>query len=185
MLTPNDPGAHARRWHHALLYSTEQALLEGAATCASNAFRPGHAVVLMLTKEHMAAFRAHAARTGLDLPAAEAAGQLVPLDTMDFFDRISMDGRPSGTRFRVVMPGLLHMLNMEFPDVHVFADIAGTLVAQGNPEGALRLEQLCNELGEEMAFELVCAYPAAHANGPDGEAFMRGLNEQHGAVRSA
>ena len=185
MMTPNDHGPSARRWHHALLYSTEQALLESLHAFVSAALQPDHAAVVMLTPEHMAAFRAHATANGLDLAAAEASGQLVPTDTANFFERISMDGRPSRTRFRVVMPGLLRMLALEFPQVHVFADIAGTLWAQGNTEGALRLEQLCNELGEEMAFELVCAYPASLFSGPEGEEHLRSIAAEHGVVRQA
>src|SRR6185312_10486958 len=45
--------------------------------------------------------------------------------------------------------------------IHAFGEMVALLWADGNRDGAIRLEELWNELGERRRFALFCAYPIA------------------------
>ena len=43
--------------------------------------------------------------------------------------------------------------------VFAFGEMVALLYAAGNPAGAIRVEQLWNELAQRQSFSLYCAYP--------------------------
>lgn len=178
-------GSAERRRHQVFFYSSDDALAQGILDHMAPAFQPGHAAVAVMTADHLSTFRAHAQRKGFDLSMAEGSGQFVPLDAEEMLDRISVDGKPSRTRFRIVIPGLLRMIEQEHPHVHVYGEMGWLLGQQGNFEGALRLEQLWNEVGADQSFEFMCAYPESAFAGPKKQELHRALRDLHTHVRSA
>ena len=58
------------------------------------------------------------------------------------------------------------------------------LLAQGNSEGAIRLEQLSNDLANMHELDILCAYPSSSFHGSkDGRAF-KSICAEHTAVYS-
>jgi hypothetical protein len=56
-------------------------------------------------------------------------------------------------------------------------------LAQGNLQGAIRLEQLCNDLADTHQFDILCGYPSSSFLG-EGDRSFEDIRAQHSAVHS-
>ena len=89
-----------------------------------------------------------------------------------------VDGAPEPTRFKKVIGGIIASVTDGRARVRAFGEMVALLWAEGNYSGAIRLEELWNELQNAHSFSLFCAYPM---NGFAGEQFVG----SHGDVCTA
>ncbi len=66
--------------------------------------------------------------------------------------------------------------------VHAFGEMVALLWASGNREGAIRVEELWNELGRVHRFALFCAYPIVGFDQESDAASLLGVCSCHGRV---
>jgi hypothetical protein len=148
-----------KRWHYVHFHESDGELVDNICRFLQPALRPKHAGVVVATQEHLAALRERAPAFGLDLPAAEATGQFVPVDAAELLSRIMLDGMPDHTRFHVIVQGLLKDVASKHPYMHIYGEMVALLWQQGNEQGTLLLEELWNNLGRMRPFSLLCGYP--------------------------
>ena len=95
---------------------------------------------------------------------------------------------PDASRFRRAMDGVLGS-HARFGDgarerrpVLAFGEMTDLLSRQGNIEGAIRLEELWNELAETYTFSLLCAYSLGAFSEDTHDAALRAICNQHAHV---
>lgn len=174
-----------KRWHYVHFHESETELVDNICRFLQAALRPKHAGIVVATKEHLAAVRERAPVFGLDLQAAEASGQFVPLDADELLSRIMLNGLPDNTRFHVIVQGLLQKTAETHPYLHVYGEMVALLWDQGNGKATHLLEELWNNLGRMRPFSLLCGYPkSAFGSEEHANSFARICNA-HSHVHAA
>jgi len=162
---PESPTGHEAglRAHSVQFYEDDAFLLDGLGRFIGAALGAGEAAIVIATPAHRQALRQQLGDLDLDVARLEEHGRYVALDAAETVSQFMVDDWPDRSRFFDVVGGALDRLRAAsrsaHPQIAAFGEMVAILWAEGNPEAALRLEQLWNELAETHAFDLHCAYP--------------------------
>jgi hypothetical protein len=118
-------------------------------------------------------------------PVAEtiASGRLVVLDAATTMATFFMNGDLDPHRFQVAIGELVARLAAESSaGLSIYGEMVDLLVAQGNFEGAERLEALWNELSQTCSFRLLCGYTASHFGSESTMDHLRQICGLHGGA---
>ncbi len=166
-----------KRWHYVHFHDTDEELVNTLCRFLVPALRPGHAGIVVATKEHLVALRERAGTFGLDLQAATATGQFIALDARELLSRIMANGLPDNTRFHILVQGLLKEVAEKHLHLHIYGEMVALLWKEGNEKGTHLLEELWNNLGRVRPFSLLCGYPkGAFRSEEHAESFSRICN---------
>lgn len=164
--------------HFVQFYETDGFLLNSLSGFIGSAIKSNDAAIVIATEAHRAGLDELLLANGVDLTAARTAGQYLSLDACDTLSQFMVDGSPEPTRFKKVLGGIIASVTDGRARVRAFGEMVALLWAEGNYSGAIRLEELWNELQNAHSFSLFCAYPM---NGFAGEQFVA----SHGDVCTA
>jgi hypothetical protein len=139
-------------------YDRSSDLVHGVGRYIADAFLSNATVLIVATPAHRAAFDAWLAHQDVDVETAQAEGRYITLDAQTLMERFMVDGHPDPVKFRAA---LVPYLEAAPSAGFAFGEMVALLWEQGNVLGALELEDLWNELGQERPFTLYCAYRAA------------------------
>jgi hypothetical protein len=144
--------------HFVQFYQDDAYLVEsvGAYIAASLGVREG--AIVIATPEHREALAQSLRNRGIEVAGAIARRQFLCLDARETLDLFMVDGMPDADLFRGSVGKLVDESLASWKHMRAFGEMVALLWAEGNREGALRLEQLWNRLGESRAFTLFCAY---------------------------
>ena len=144
----------ARHHHHAVqFYEGEAFLVERVAEFLTDGTREGEPCVVIATPEHNASFVARLQAQGANADAVTF------LDARALLDEFLDHGMPHPERFVRVMDGVFGKLTGTSQRIRAYGEMVDLLWRDGQPEAAVRLEELWNELSGRHAFSLLCAYP--------------------------
>ena len=123
----------------------------------------GDAAVVLATKRHRDAVSIRLRRRGLDTSVAREQGRYVVADAAQVLDKIAPKGRVTREAFNRVVGRLLDRAARAAGGtgyrVAVFGELVALAWAAEQQEGAMRIEELWNELASARKFSLCCAYP--------------------------
>jgi signal transduction histidine kinase len=145
--------------HAVQFYESEAFLRETVAGFIGNGLVAGEPVIVIATEEHRNAFAGALAERGLDTAEAEASGDLVMIDARETLRSFMAGSTPDAERFRTIVGGLIGRTARGRQQCRAYGEMVDLLWRDGNPAGAIRLEELWNELAEHYTFNLLCAYP--------------------------
>jgi hypothetical protein len=147
------------RDHLVQVYREERVLVEAVSLFAGAALGRSEAVIVVATREHCEALAGSLAADGFDVPLLKSWGQLHLLVADEVLSLFMVDGAPDEVRFRAVIGGLIDSAraSRRFREVRVYGEMVNLLWSQNLP-AATRLEELWNEVIEEHAISLFCAY---------------------------
>jgi signal transduction histidine kinase/ActR/RegA family two-component response regulator len=145
--------------HFVQFYETDGFLLDSLSGFVGIGLAEGDACIVVATEAHRQGLEERLEACGLDLAAARASGQYVPADAAETLSKFMVDGSPSPELYAEVIGNLFARASEGGRRVRIFGEMVALLWAEGNRDGALRLEGLWNELGKARAFSLFCAYP--------------------------
>ena len=141
--------------HAVHFYDTEDFLFEAVASFLEEGLRAGHPAIMIATDAHRAGFVNALKIKGLDDKHIVFADARATLATF-------MNGpMPDAAAFRASIGGIIRKTaNGGGPSsIRAYGEMVDLLWRDGNPEGAIRLEELWNDLIREYEFSLLCAYP--------------------------
>src|SRR5207245_1716418 len=128
----------------------------------------GDAAVLIATAAHREGVEQVLRKRGLEIGQAARQGRFIALDATDTLAQFMVERLPDEGRFRKVIGATLARAAAsvagEGRRIAAVGEMVNILWATGNYEGALRLEQLWNQLANEHSFSLLCAYPISGFN---------------------
>ena len=182
-LVPPSAVPSAQR-HTVQFYEDATFLAERVADHVASGLALGGSGVIIATAEHRPVIEASLARRGFQIGALQVSGRVTILDAVETLALICIDGRPDRQRFMAAIGPVVERATASGNgDVRAFGEMVAVLAAQGNREGALRLEALWDELGKTDGFSLVCAYPLlAFSQHTDGFFFDRVMDGHDGVL---
>jgi len=153
------PRSHAAS-HTVQFYESDSFLHDTVAGFLAEGFTAGQPAVIIATDEHNDGFVSGLSSRGFDASRAIESGQLTILRAQDVVARIMDRGMPDRQLFRQHVGARF----AAFPKnsdrcARAYGEMVDVLWRDGNPEAAVRLEELWNELAESYRFHLLCAYP--------------------------
>ena len=161
--------------HFVQFYEADGFLLNSLSGFIGTAINSGDAAIVLATKEHRDGLDELLRANGLDVANARACGRYVSLDAAETLSKFMVDGSPDPGAFNELMGGVIGSVTDGRARVRAFGEMVALLWAEGNYAGAIRLEELWNDLQKAHSFSLFCAYPM---NGLGGEKFI----EPHSGV---
>ena len=145
--------------HFVQFYENDDYLVDSVSGFVGAALTQQKASVVIATAEHGAALQRKLAACGVDVSKAGAAGRYILLDAAETLAKFMVDGSPDPQRFKDTVGAVIARLAQGGQRIHAFGEMVALLWADGNRAGAIRLEELWNELGKQHRFALFCAYP--------------------------
>ena len=146
--------------HTVQFYEDESFLRETVARYLGAGLIDDESVVVIATESHRREFRDALVAKGIDVERACAAGRLTFLDARATLDAFMVDGVPDPDRFISVICGAIDACATDgaLKRARLYGEMVDVLWRDGNPQAAMRLEELWNELGRARPFSLLCAY---------------------------
>jgi signal transduction histidine kinase len=160
--------------HFVQFYEADEFLINSLSEYIGSGLNAGEACIVVATKAHREGLDEQLLARGLDVAATRATGQYVSLDAAEMLSRFMLDGAIDGERCFKLIGGLIAHTAQGGRRVRIFGEMVALLWGERNYDGALRLEELWNELHRTHAFTLCCGYPI---NGFGGEAFTTPLGD--------
>jgi signal transduction histidine kinase/ActR/RegA family two-component response regulator len=161
--------------HFVQFYEADGFLLNSLSGFIGSAIKSGDGAIVLATKEHRDGLDELLEANGLDVTSAKTSGRYVSLDAAETLSKFMLDGSPDTAAFNQLMGGVIANVTDGRSRVRAFGEMVALLWAEGNHAGAIRLEELWNDLQTSHSFSLFCAYPM---HGVGGEKFT----EPHSGV---
>jgi DNA-binding NarL/FixJ family response regulator len=180
--------AGAGRRHEAAFYPDETALVDGYARFAEAALQAGHPCIVMATQLRRASVCRRLHERGIDISRAIDEGKLLLLDVTDALLTFMVNDRADETRFWNAATSLVMRAakasRAEHPHVAACGECAPALWSGGNAEGAIRLEQLWNDVSRTYNVDIFCGYFLPNGHEHDVDVYER-ICVEHSAVHSS
>lgn len=145
--------------HLVQFYESDAFLAESVRDFIVAGFERGEAAVIVATKEHRVAIDELLEATDFDLQRLRNDGRYALLDANETLSRFMVDGEPERALFSAAVGSQVAHAAQSGNGVRIFGEMVALLWAKGNVAGAIRLEELWNELAQAHPFSLLCAYP--------------------------
>ncbi len=170
--------APTTRPHQVLLHSGEHGPAPHIASFMAVALLRGEAAVCIAVPGTLPAAADALLAAGVDVAAARAQGRYVELDAAATLARFRDADGVHADRFRDLVDPMLADLGARFGAVAAYGEMVALLAAEGDVVGALLLEQLWQPVVAGTPLRLLCGYPHALFDGPDG-AGLRRVHDLH------
>ena len=158
--------------HSVHFYDEQEALIRRLKGVVASGLEIGNSVIIVATEEHRTELKKTLEKSGIDIRAYERRGQLVLYDARETLDGFMMKGMPNRGRFLSTVGSMLaeakKSARTSGQGLTVFGEMVAVLWEEGNKLGAIQLEEFWNDLLNDRAFHLHCAYP--RKNFTDGDA---------------
>lgn len=139
----------------------------------------GHAGLILAAPQTLAEIEKYALERGMNLSAVRDQGRLVMADASQWLQRCMLNDQPDPARFNDLVAGTLLMLGYGQRKVHVYAETAALLCAQGLFEEAVRIEHVWNALAASHRFDLLCGFPIDLFNHADHATDVERIRQAH------
>jgi anti-sigma regulatory factor (Ser/Thr protein kinase) len=172
----------APRHHLVQFYEHDDELVSVVADFLAEALSDLDSVIVVATAEHTRLFEAAIAASGIDVARARATHRLVTLDAAETLAHFMVDGKPDARAFDKTVGEIVRAATRNGRRVRAYGEMVALLWNDGNVTGAMQLEGLWNDLGAEIPFALLCAYPASSVSGAHNVEALAGVCHLHSAV---
>ena len=152
--------------------------MEGLCKHIGAALGAGDAALVITTRPHRDALAKLLRTRGIDTSVAMRQGRYIALDAAETLAKFMVNDLPDASRFSDLIGNVLTQAiaasRSAEPKVTAFGEMVALLLAEGNAEAAIQLENLWNHLARKYPFHLHCAYPMSGFSRQDhGEVFQR------------
>ena len=154
---------HPGAIHSVHIYDDDSSLISRVCAIAAADLRVGDAVVVVVTAEHREQLVRWLGNQGIELPKYARSGRFRMFDAVELLSLLMEHGSPDRERFLHATDAILgdaqKASRSKNRGLTIFGEMVSVLWDQGNPQGAIELETLWNDVLKEHAFHLHCAYP--------------------------
>jgi signal transduction histidine kinase len=167
--------------HAVQFYETDRFLCDEVARFVCEGLRAGESVIVVTTRLHREAIESKLKQQARFEDSQPAGGaRLIWRDADETLSALLVNGWPDAARCENVLGALVDEASDSGKvPARVFGEMVAVLCAAGNPEAALHLEQLWNELARHHAFSRLCAYPMRVFAGEDGRQAFHAICAAH------
>ncbi|MDP9132887.1 MAG: MEDS domain-containing protein [Nitrospirota bacterium] len=153
---------HPYRQHsHAVHFYSDGPEMEAhVAAFIQDGIQAGGTVLTIATKERRDGFAQHLRRAYSDVEGRiDLLSSYSALDADEVLSTFLVDNRTDRSRFFATMHRVFATPARSGRPIRVFGEMVTRLWQMGQPEAAIELEELWNELAQRYMFTLLCAYP--------------------------
>jgi len=167
--------------HAVQFYETDRFLCDEVARFVCEGLRAGESVIVVTTRLHREAIESKLKQQARFEDSQPAGGaRLIWRDADETLSALLVNGWPDAARCENVLGALVDEASDSGKvPARVFGEMVAVLCAAGNPEAALHLEQLWNELARHHAFSRLCAYPMRVFAGEEGRQAFHAICAAH------
>ena len=146
--------------HMVQFYESDDVLCNVVADFVAPSLVDGEPAVVIATEPHRRALMARLDAKGIDVEAARAAERFVLLDAEETLSRFMVGTEPDPGLFESTVGPVLDRLASAHGSgrVRAYGEMVDVLWSGGNPDAAIRLEEMWNDLQKQRSFALLCAY---------------------------
>ena len=163
------PSREVHEFEHFVQFcETDDFLITSVGKFISTGLMQGDVCIVLATPAHRDGFDEYLKADGSAVSVARACGMYISLDAASTLSQIMVDGSIDPVCFYRVIGEIIQQTVKSGHAVRIFGELVALLWAEGNRAGAIRLEELWNELARSYAFSLYCVYPMKSF---DGEAY--------------
>jgi len=174
--------AHHR--HEVQFYSDDSVFFKSTTRFIADAQLAADAAIVLATDSHREGLIQRLKADGFDIDSAVEQGTYISLDAAEMRASIMVNGVPDPVRFSAGLGALLEAAgkaaNTEHPRVAIFGECVGLLFAGGNPNAAIRLEEIGNDVVKLHNVDILCAYPLPHVQ--EDDLALKSICAEHTAV---
>lgn len=171
--------------HVAQLFDETESRIVAVAGYLVEGWRRGNNLLVIARPSHWALISGELAASGCPVLDYIAEGRLVALDAATTMATFIRNGDPDPQKFRATVGDIVDRLAGDSATgLTIYGEIVDLLAAQGNFDGAERLEALWNELAARRSFRLLCGYSSAHFGDEGASARLNAVCGAHTAARS-
>ena len=176
--------ANSYHRHEAQFYSDDSVFFKSTTRFVADALMVADAAIVLATNSHREGLIQRLKADGFDIDSAVQQGTYISLDAFEMLSSIMVNGVPDPVRFYTGLGGLIqaaaNAANMEHPRVAIFGECCGLLFAEGNPNAAISLEKIGNDVVKVHNVDILCAYPLPH--GQEDDQAVKSICAEHTAV---
>jgi len=148
--------------HEAAFYPDDQAFVAGLARLIKSVLSVGNIAILVATEPHREGILQKLRADAVDVDAAISNGSYIQLDAHETLAKFMVGDMPDANRCAQIVGDLLTSVtkgkNRNHSRVAFCGECAPTLLAQGNVEGAIRVEHLWDEITRNYDADTLCGY---------------------------
>ena len=148
--------------HDVAFYADDAAFVDGFARFIEAALEAGSAVIVVATESHRNSLFQRLREDGVDIAADVDQGRYVAVDDAVMLSAFMVNDRPDPALFRNVVSSLVDVAAKasrgDRPRVVACGECAPSLWVQGNPDAAVQVERLCNEIARICNLDILCGY---------------------------
>jgi signal transduction histidine kinase/CheY-like chemotaxis protein len=167
--------AAAGRSHEVQFYEEREYLCDKVAAFIWTALGDGDPVIVIATGAHEQALQYRLEARLFDVPRAVRAGHIVFLEAETTLATFMVGDQPDAALFESTVGDVVREARARHHErpLRAYGEMVDVLVKRGNVAGAIRLEELWNDLAESEEFSLLCGYSLgtfrsrAHTDGFD------------------
>jgi DNA-binding NarL/FixJ family response regulator len=186
LMPPHTTGRNCR--HEAIFYSDDRSLLENVAQFIGAALKAGNAAIVVATEPHRDNLLPMLYAHGLDMSAAIEQSRYIALDAAETLSRFMHNRMPDPVRFLRLLGDLTARAiagsKAEHGRVAIFGECVHLLWAEGNPEAAIQVEKLGNELAQRYDVDILCGYRLGSFQAGIGSHVFEQISAEHTLVYS-
>ena len=149
--------------HSVHVYNESSDLIARLCGIVSSSLKIGDAVLIVATGEHRDQLVKALLEAGVDVRAYARERRYTMIDANEMLATFMLHGMPDRDLFMASVGNLLVKIRQaarsQGQGITVFGEMVAVLWDQGSKEAALELEGLWNDVLNDRAFHLHCAYP--------------------------
>ncbi|HXU17598.1 MAG TPA: response regulator [Terriglobales bacterium] len=196
--TPNDRSAYhphrtemvaqkgENRRHEAAFYRDDAALVDGFARFVEAALKAGDPAIVIATESHSVSLFQRLSHDGVDVSASIEQGMYIPLDVPDTLSTFMANDLPDPVRFTNVAGDLIKRAAKAAKggrrQVAACGECAPFLLAKGNAEAAIRLENLWDEIATNYDVDILCGYVSTALQEKENSHNLLSICAKHSAI---
>jgi signal transduction histidine kinase/CheY-like chemotaxis protein len=176
---PVGPGTGSN--HVVQFYESDGPLCEAVARFLIQGLNVDQPILVVATAAHREGIGEQLALHGVDLPSLRRSGRAMFVDASELLSGLMVDSRVDALSFKRVLGDLLERSRRagDRQTVRIYGEMVNVLWSDGNPEAALRLEELWNAAAETESFSLLCGYALGHFAAATHSASFEAVCGQH------
>jgi DNA-binding NarL/FixJ family response regulator len=182
----NDRVAAITHSHEVAFYADDSSVVEGYARFIESSLKGGNAVIVAVTEAHRSGLLRRLEADGVDVAAAIKQGRYIPLDAADALMSLTVNDIPDPARCTKVVGDLItgaaKGVQGASGRVVVCGEIAPTLLAKGNAEGAIHLEHLWDEITKSYGVHTLCGYLSSAFPHHEADPVFQRICAEHSAI---
>ena len=145
--------------HFVQFYRTDDYLIECLASYVAAGILAEERALVIATPEHRIALEKRLRVKSVDVAGMTAQSRYLALDAEELLAKFMVAGKPDPALFQEVVGNLVRSASKE-SRLRAFGEMVALLWLAGQPDAAIALEELWNDLSRKHAFALYCAYPS-------------------------